>query len=46
VPFGSLKWLFLGHVFNQHGISVDPKNVFFFLTWLLFVYRGGCSYAA
>jgi hypothetical protein len=35
VPFGSLKWLFLGHVFNQHGISVDPKNVFFLFNMVI-----------
>jgi hypothetical protein len=24
---------FLGHVFNQHGISVDPKNVASVVNW-------------
>jgi hypothetical protein len=32
-----LFWLsevaFLGHVINQHGISVDPKNVASMVNW-------------
>ena len=24
---------FLGHVINQHGITVDPKNVDFVVKW-------------
>jgi hypothetical protein len=24
---------FLGHVINQHGISIDPKNVAFVVNW-------------
>jgi hypothetical protein len=24
---------FLGHLINQHGISVDPKNVAYVVNW-------------
>jgi hypothetical protein len=32
-PFWLSEVAFLGHVINQHGISVDPKNVASVVNW-------------